>query len=119
MAWLRIRYAQNLDRFYRSDYQRNLVLNAAIQYATFDFSIDLNANYRQVENAIYTPDCFKRMITEAQPLLIWHDAQPVSYTHLDVYKRQTFVGVIAKSAVCTFCQRTASAMSTLAFLKAA
>jgi len=51
------------------------VLNAAIQYATFDFSIDLNANYRQVENAIYTPDCFKRMITEAQPLLIWHDAQ--------------------------------------------
>ena len=75
VAWLRIRYAPNLDRYYRTDYQRNLVLNAAIQYATFDFAIDLNANYRQVENAIYTPDCFKPMITEAQPLLIWHDTQ--------------------------------------------
>lgn len=73
IAWLTIQYSPNLDRFYCNDYQRNLALNAAISYQLFDFSIDLNTDYRRVKNAIYTPGCFKPLISEAQPLLVWRD----------------------------------------------
>ena len=72
-AWLTIQYSPNLDRFYQNDYQRDLVLNQSITYQQFDFSLDLNTDYRRVDNAIYTPDCFKTLLSEAQPLIIWHD----------------------------------------------
>ncbi len=73
IAWLTIQHSPNVDRFYTNDYQHNLVLSAAISYQLFDFNIALNVDYRRIKNAIYTPDCFKTLITDAQPLLVWHD----------------------------------------------
>lgn len=73
IAWLRIHYKPNLDRFYSNDYQRNFAVHAAIHYQAFEYAIDLNADYRQVENVIYTPDCFKSIISKAQPLVVWYD----------------------------------------------
>jgi hypothetical protein len=75
LAWLKIHYVPNLDRFYGNDYQRNFALSRAITYQLFEFGMELNTDYRQVENAIYTPDCFKAMLDEAHPLVIWYDAQ--------------------------------------------
>ena len=73
IAWLRIHFSPNVDCFYINDYQRNLVLNQDIDYQLLDVDIDLNANYREVSNAIYTPACFKPLLTQAQPSAIWRD----------------------------------------------
>ena len=38
-------------------------------------------------------------LSGADGIRIWHDQAPVSYTHLDVYKRQTFVSTSPRSCL--------------------
>ncbi|HOY70766.1 MAG TPA: hypothetical protein PL131_08870 [Methylotenera sp.] len=73
IAWLRIHFSPNLAPFYSNDYQRNLMLSHDVEYQLLDVGINLNANYREVSNAIYTPVCFEPLLTQAHPSAIWYD----------------------------------------------
>lgn len=72
VAWLRISYQPNLDAYYSNEYQQHLALSPALQYLCLPFRLALHTDYRQVENAIYTPACFKTLL-EATNSLIWRD----------------------------------------------
>jgi hypothetical protein len=72
VAWLSIAYLPNLDSYYCNDYQQNLTLNQSLSYLRLDFALGLQVDYRQVDNAIYTPQCFMPMLDESNSL-IWRD----------------------------------------------
>jgi hypothetical protein len=44
-------------------------------YAIFPFSVDLYVDYKEVDNAIYTPICCKELLSSANQFLIWKDSK--------------------------------------------
>ena len=93
-AWLNIHYSPNLDAYYTSPYQQQLTLHAEISYMCVPFQFDLNVDYRQVHHAIYTPDCFKALLSPTTGL-VWCDAQAgiigfASVTFSQVYASEAF-----------------------------
>lgn len=72
VAWLRINYQPDLEAYYRNDYQQNLMLNPSLSYLKLNFSMGLHVDYRQVDNAMYTPKCFKSLLNESVSL-VWRD----------------------------------------------
>lgn len=74
-AWLNIKFSPNIDRFFESDYQKNLQLHKHLEYEIFPFEVDLNINYREMNNVIFTPKCFAGLFENENQFLIWNDRQ--------------------------------------------
>lgn len=74
-AWLKIEFTPNTNRFFESDYQKNLEIHKSLDYEIFPFEIDLEINYREMNNAIFTPKCFEKLFENNNQFLIWNDVQ--------------------------------------------
>jgi hypothetical protein len=72
-AWLKIEFRPNTDKFYESDYQKNLQIHMNLDYEIFPFEVDIYENYRELDNVIFTPKCFEQLFENDNQFLIWND----------------------------------------------
>ena len=75
VAWLRINYSPDVSSFYETNYFKNFNLGNHINYAFFDFKIDLNSNYREVDIASFTPTPLSSLMPNQAETIIWKDSQ--------------------------------------------
>ena len=75
VAWLKIIYSPDVSSFYETNYFKNFNLGNHINYAVFDFKIDLNSNYREVDIASYTPTPLSSLMPKKAETIIWKDSQ--------------------------------------------
>ena len=75
VAWLKINYSPDVSSFYETNYFKNFSLGNHINYAFFDFKIDLNSNYREVDIASYTPTPLSSLMPKKAETIIWKDSQ--------------------------------------------
>ncbi|WP_309609454.1 hypothetical protein [Flavobacterium sp.] len=74
-AWLKIEFHPNTDKFYKSDYQKNLQIHKYLEYEILPFEVDIYENYRELNNVIFTPKCFENLFENDNQFLIWNDIQ--------------------------------------------
>jgi hypothetical protein len=74
-AWLKIEFYPNTDKFYESDYQKNLQIHKYLDYEILPFEVDVYENYREINNVIFTPKCFENLFENDNQFLIWNDVQ--------------------------------------------
>lgn len=73
IAWLRIEHDPDVSRFYRSDYGERLTPGPTLTWQRFPVTLNVDANYRNVDNALFTPACFKDAFDEKHGMVIWVD----------------------------------------------
>jgi hypothetical protein len=75
VAWLNINYQPNVTAFYETDYFKNFKLGKHISFGVFNFEIELNSNYLQLKNAIFTTPALATYITNQTPTIFCKDTQ--------------------------------------------
>lgn len=75
VAWLNINYQPNVTAFYETDYFKNFKLGKHISFEVFNFEIELNSNYLQLKNAIFTPPALATYITNQNPTIFCKETQ--------------------------------------------
>ena len=97
-AWLKIEFFPNTDRFFETDYQKNLEIHKYLEYEILPFDVDLTVNYREMDNVIFTPKCFENQFENDNQFLIWNDSQEgiiafASAKYARIFKTNSFKSV--------------------------
>ena len=75
VAYLEINYAPDVSSFYETNYFKTFNLGYHINFAVFNFKIDLNSNYREVDIASFTPTPLADLMQNQNETIIWKDSQ--------------------------------------------
>lgn len=75
IAWLNIEFNPYTDHFFESEYQKNLEIHKYLNYEIFTFEVDLDVNYREISNVVFTPKCFDNLFENDNQFLVWNDTE--------------------------------------------
>lgn len=74
-CYLTIAHVPDSSSFYESIYGQQLELGGQVIHRVFDLSIQLNDNYREHDNVIYTPQCFRHQFEDHRQFVVWNDTR--------------------------------------------